>query len=65
IWVRVPLPEIHQGDLSPHFRYTQSNMLLAIGGARLYIRIQNRPIVDLEPAAMQERYGIKPPPLRE
>ncbi len=46
IWVRVPLTEIHQGDFSPLFRYTLAIMLLAIGGAWLFIRIQNRPLVD-------------------
>ncbi|MFH4325108.1 hypothetical protein WAJ71_21435, partial [Acinetobacter baumannii] len=44
IWVRVPLTEIHQGDFSPLFRYTLAIMLLAIGGAGLFIRIQNRPL---------------------
>ena len=52
IWVRVPLTEIHQGDFSPLFRYTLAIMLLAIGGAWLFIRIQNRPLVDLEHAAL-------------
>ncbi len=40
-------------------------MLLAIGGAWLFIRIQNRPLVDLEHAALQVGRGIIPPPLRE
>ena len=40
-------------------------MLLAIGGAWLFIRIQNRPLVDLEHAALQVGKGIIPPPLRE
>jgi two-component system osmolarity sensor histidine kinase EnvZ len=61
---RVPLTEIHQGDFSPLFRYTPI-MLLAIGGAWLFIRIQNRPLVDLEHAALQVGKGIIPPPLRE
>ncbi|MDF7679760.1 two-component system sensor histidine kinase EnvZ [Enterobacteriaceae bacterium ESL0689] len=65
IWVRVPLTEIHQGDFSPLFRYTLAIMLLAIGGAWLFIRIQNRPLVDLERAALQVGRGIIPPPLRE
>ncbi len=65
IWVRVPLTEIHQGDFSPLFRYTLAIMLLAIGGAWLFIRIQNRPLVDLEHAALQVGRGIIPPPLRE
>ncbi|EOC1108409.1 two-component system sensor histidine kinase EnvZ [Cronobacter sakazakii] len=61
IWVRVPLTEIHQGDFSPLFAI----MLLAIGGAWLFIRIQNRPLVELEHAALQVGKGIIPPPLRE
>jgi two-component system, OmpR family, osmolarity sensor histidine kinase EnvZ len=40
-------------------------MLLAIGGAWLFIRIQNRPLVELEHAALQVGKGIIPPPLRE
>jgi two-component system osmolarity sensor histidine kinase EnvZ len=47
------------------FRYTLAIMLLAIGGAWLFIRIQNRPLVDLEHAALQVGRGIIPPPLRE
>jgi len=65
IWVRIPLTEIHQGDFSPLFRYTLAIMLLAIGGAWLFIRMQNRPLVDLEHAALQVGKGIIPPPLRE
>lgn len=60
----MPLTEIHQGDFSPLFRYTLAIMLLAIGGAWLFIRIQNRPLVDLEHAALQVGKGIIPPPLR-
>ncbi|TPV77175.1 two-component system sensor histidine kinase EnvZ [Klebsiella pneumoniae] len=44
---------------------TLAIMLLAIGGAWLFIRIQNRPLVDLEHAALQVGRGIIPPPLRE
>lgn len=65
IWVRVPLTEIHQGDFSPLFRYTLAIMLLAIGGAWLFIRVQNRPLVALEEAALQVGKGIIPPQLRE
>ncbi|WCG82789.1 two-component system sensor histidine kinase EnvZ [Pectobacterium sp. A5351] len=65
IWVRVPLTEIHQGDFSPLFRYTLAIMLLVIGGAWLFIRVQNRPLVELEHAALQVGKGIIPPPLRE
>lgn len=65
VWVRVPLTEIHQDDFSPLFRYTLVIMLLAIGGAWLFIRIQNRPLVDLERAALKVGKGMIPSPLRE
>ncbi|WP_127957698.1 two-component system sensor histidine kinase EnvZ [Serratia microhaemolytica] len=65
IWVRVPLTEIHQGDFSPLFRYTLAIMLLAIGGAWLFIRIQNRPLLELEHAALEVGQGRIPPQLRE
>lgn len=65
VWVRVPLTEIHQDDFSPLFRYTLAVILLGIGGAWLFVRIQNRPLVDLEHAALQVGKGVIPPPLRE
>ncbi len=42
-----------RGDFSPLFRYTLAIMLVAIGGAWLFIRIQNRPLVDTEHAALR------------
>lgn len=65
IWVRVPLTEIHQGDFSPLFRYTLAIMLLAIVGAWLFIRLQNRSLIELEHAAIQVGKGIIPPTLKE
>lgn len=65
VWVRVPLTEIHQGDFSPLFRYTLAILLLAIGGAWLFIRFQNRPLVALEEAAIQVGQGVMPATLRE
>lgn len=65
IWIRVPLTEIHQSNFSPLFRYTLVIILLAVGGAWLFIHLQNRPLVELEHAAFQVGKGIIPPPLRE
>lgn len=65
IWVRVPLTEIRQGEFAPLFRYTLAIILMVIGGAWLFIRIQNRPLADLEHAAQQVGMGIASPPLRE
>ncbi len=62
----MPLTEIHQGDFSPLFRYTLAITPSAIGGAwPVGTQIQNRPLVDLEHAALQVGKGIIPPPLRE
>lgn len=65
IWVRVPLTEIQQGDFLPLFRYIVAIIAIAIIGAWLFIKIQNRPLVALERAALQVAQGITPPPLRE
>ncbi|MBK5074309.1 two-component system sensor histidine kinase EnvZ [Budviciaceae bacterium CWB-B4] len=65
VWVRVPLTEIRQGEFAPLFRYTLAIILMVIGGAWLFIRIQNRPLADLEHAAQQVGMGMIPPPLRE
>ncbi len=65
MWVRVPLTEIDQGDFSPLFRYTLAIMLLAITGAWLFIRAQNRPLIALEQAAFQVGKGLVPVPLPE
>ncbi|MDR0806431.1 MAG: two-component system sensor histidine kinase EnvZ [Enterobacteriaceae bacterium] len=65
VWVRIPLTEIRQGEFAPLFRYTLAIILMLIGGSWLFIRIQNRPLSDLEHAAQQVGMGITPPPLRE
>lgn len=65
VWVRVPLTEIHPSDFSPLFRYNLAIFVLAIGGAWLFIRLQNRPLVALEAAAIQVGLGVIPPTLRE
>lgn len=64
IWVRVPLTELHRGDFAPLFRYILAIMLLTVMGAWLFIKIQNRPLVALEHAALLVGQGIIPPPLR-
>lgn len=65
MWIYVPLTEIQQEDFSPLFRYTLAIMLLVVGGAWLFIRIQHRPLAMLEHAALQVGKGIMPPTLRE
>lgn len=65
IWVRVPLTEIHSGDFAPLFRYILAIVIFSVLGAWLFVKIQNRPLVALENAALQVGQGIIPPPLRE
>lgn len=65
IWVKVPLTEIHQGDFLPLFRYMLAIIILTVIGAWLFIKVQNRPLVALERAALLVGQGIIPPPLRE
>lgn len=65
IWVRVPLTEIHSGDFAPLFRYMLAIIVLSVLGAWLFVKIQNRPLVALENAALQVGQGLIPPPLRE
>ena len=63
-WARVPLTEIHHNFL-PLLGYTLVTMLLAIGGAWFFIDGQNRPLRELEHAALQVGQGFIPPPLPE
>lgn len=65
IWVRVPLTEIHSGDFAPLFRYMLAIIVLSVLGAWLFVKIQNKPLVALENAALQVGQGLIPPPLRE
>ncbi|WP_036768246.1 two-component system sensor histidine kinase EnvZ [Photorhabdus australis] len=65
IWVRVPLTEIEQNQFSPIFRYILAILLLAVGCIWLYIRFQNRPLLEMEYAARQTGKGIMMPAVRE
>lgn len=65
IWVRVPLTEIEQNQFSPIFRYTLAILLLIFGCIWLYIRFQNRPLLEMEYAARQTGKGIMMPSVRE
>ncbi|WP_323840177.1 two-component system sensor histidine kinase EnvZ [Photorhabdus africana] len=65
IWVRVPLTEIEQNQFSPIFRYTLAILLLVFGCIWLYIRFQNRPLLEMEYAARQTGKGIMMPAVRE
>nr|WP_086938416.1 two-component system sensor histidine kinase EnvZ [Thaumasiovibrio occultus] len=64
-YMRVPLSELHEDDISPLFYYSLIITLLVIAGGWLFIRLQNRPLMDLEHAALQVARGNYPPPLPE
>ncbi|NRN27762.1 two-component system sensor histidine kinase EnvZ [Photorhabdus heterorhabditis] len=65
IWVRVPLTEVEQHQFSPVFRYILAILLLMFGCIWLYIRFQNRPLLEMEYAARQTGKGIMMPAVRE
>ena len=65
VWVRVPLTEIGQNQFSQVFRYTMGIFLSIFAGVWLYIRYQNRPLLDLEYHANQIGKGIMLPAMRE
>ncbi|PSU47320.1 two-component system sensor histidine kinase EnvZ, partial [Photobacterium aphoticum] len=51
--MRIPLSELQEDDFSPLFHYSLIIAFMAIAGGWLFIRIQNRPLVALEKAALQ------------
>ncbi len=65
IWVRVPLSEIQSGDFAPLFKYSIAIIVLSVLGAWLFVKIQSRPLTELEQAAIQVGKGVIPPPIRE
>ncbi|WP_087023344.1 two-component system sensor histidine kinase EnvZ [Thaumasiovibrio subtropicus] len=64
-YLRVPLSELQEDDISPLFYYSLIISLLVIAGGWLFIRLQNRPLMDLEHAALQVAKAQHPPPLPE
>lgn len=63
--MRIPLSELQEDDFAPLFRYSLIIAFLVIAGGWLFIRIQNRPLVELEQAALQVGRGETPPQLPE
>ncbi|MCW8329558.1 two-component system sensor histidine kinase EnvZ [Photobacterium sp. SDRW27] len=64
-FMRIPLSELQEDDFSPLFHYSLIIAFMVIGGGWLFIRIQNRPLVALEQAALQVARGETPPHLPE
>nr|WP_309301012.1 two-component system sensor histidine kinase EnvZ [Providencia alcalifaciens] len=65
IWVRVPLTEIGQNQFSQVFRYTLTVFLTIFAGVWLYIRYQNKPLLELEYHAGEVGKGHVMPPMQE
>ncbi|WP_318466774.1 two-component system sensor histidine kinase EnvZ [Photobacterium leiognathi] len=63
--MRVPLSELQEEDFAPLFRYSLIIAFLVIAGGWLFIRIQNRPLMELEQAALMVGRGETPPQLPE
>ncbi|MGF1758094.1 two-component system sensor histidine kinase EnvZ [Photobacterium sagamiensis] len=63
--MRIPLSELQEEDFSPLFRYSLMIAFMVIAGGWLFIRMQNRPLVALEKAALQVARGEIPPHLPE
>ncbi len=63
--VRIPLTELQEKDFAPLFRNSLLIALLLIAGMWFFIRLQNRPLVALEKAAITVGHGDIPPLLPE
>lgn len=63
--IRVPLSELQEEDFAPLFRNSLIGALLIVLGGWLFIRIQNRPLMDLESAARKVGRGEIPDALPE
>ncbi|WED21948.1 two-component system sensor histidine kinase EnvZ [Vibrio sp. JC009] len=63
--LRIPLSELQEDDFVPLFRNSLLMALMIIVGGWMFIRMQNRPLMALEKAALRVGRGETPPPLPE
>lgn len=63
--IRVPLSELQREDFTPFFRNNLLMAILIIIGGWLFIRLQNRPLIELESAAKAVGRGETPEKLPE
>lgn len=63
--LRIPLSELQEEDFTPLFRNSLIMALLVILGSWIFIRVQNRPLMALEKAALMVGRGETPPRLAE
>ncbi|MGL5991271.1 MAG: two-component system sensor histidine kinase EnvZ [Plesiomonas sp.] len=65
LWSRIPLIELRQEAFAPLFRYIFAIFMLILAGAWVFIRLQNRPLMELEKAALRVGRGEYPDQLPE
>ncbi|MGL5007320.1 MAG: two-component system sensor histidine kinase EnvZ [Plesiomonas sp.] len=65
LWSRIPLIELRQEAFAPLFRYIFAIFMLILAGAWIFIRLQNRPLMELEKAALRVGRGEYPDQLPE
>ncbi|WP_394242660.1 two-component system sensor histidine kinase EnvZ [Vibrio astriarenae] len=63
--IRIPLTELQEEDFSPLFYNSVIMALVLVLGGWLFIRLQNRPLLALEKAAIKVGNGEIPQPLPE
>ncbi|WP_117235639.1 two-component system sensor histidine kinase EnvZ [Vibrio maerlii] len=63
--IRIPLSELQQEDFAPLFHNSLIMALIIVAGGWLFIRLQNRPLIELEKAAKAVGRGEIPPQLPE
>ncbi|CAM4278744.1 two-component system sensor histidine kinase EnvZ [Vibrio agarivorans] len=63
--IRIPLTELQEEDFSPLFYNSVIMALVLVLGGWLFIRVQNRPLLALEKAAIKVGHGEIPQPLPE
>ncbi|UJF20078.1 two-component system sensor histidine kinase EnvZ [Vibrio sp. SS-MA-C1-2] len=52
-WIRIPLSELQPDDFTPFFLYSLLITFFIVVGGWMFIRRQNRPLVELEKAAIE------------
>ncbi|SHO58379.1 two-component system sensor histidine kinase EnvZ [Vibrio quintilis] len=65
VLIQIPLSELQEEDFIPLFRNCLLMTILIMFGGWLFVRIQNRPLKDLEKAALSVGKGEIPPALPE
>lgn len=65
IWIRVPVRNAGEADISPLTIYLMVIGILSVAGGWIFVRRLNRPLQALQDAAIQVAKGEHPAPLKE